>query len=275
MGVIMTNVDFKNITKDWLDFGSLDSNVKKFDDLVIPRRYSMEMQHGFFFQKDNILYHFKVLNLKKYYIRELLGELVSESLSIPTIKCNLARIKMNNKDFFGLVSEWARNPSYSYFSIEKFRSQLDVSKNPLKILDVLEDNYPNSIINQEFRNFLARDYFAHELDRKEDEITFQSKNQEVSFGYLCDYEFEFYKINQLIGIENYYKMDLENESIKRRVLSDDRLMESFRKVLKINFLNLLEQLETQKKINITKEEKDNLLEFQLNSQKEIRRVLSL
>ena len=70
-------------------------------------------------------------------------------------------------------------------------------------------------------------------------------------------------------------MDLENESIKRRVLSDDRLMESFRKVLKINFLNLLEQLETQKKINITKEEKDNLLEFQLNSQKEIRRVLSL
>jgi len=269
----MAKLDYREITNEWLDFGSLEENIVKFDDLVIPRRYSVEMQHGFFFQKDNAIYHFKNLNLKKYYIRELLGEKVSESLSIPTIKYELARVRLNKTENFGLVSKWARDPSYVYFSLHKFKEQLEDSKNPLKILDILENKYTSSPINQQFRDFLARDFFAHELDRKEDEITFKGKNGEVSFGYLCDYEYEFYKMNQIIGIENYYKLDLSNEQTLYQVLKDERLISSFKKVLKIDFLILLEELEKQKRMNLTKEEKENLIEFSKNSQNEIRRIL--
>lgn len=233
------------------------------------------MQHGFFFQKEKTIYHFKNVNLKKYYIRELLGEKVSEILHIPTIQNELARVKVNKTESFGLVSKWARDPSYGYFSLEKFKEQLDLSKNPLQILELLEKNYPNSCINEQFRDFLARDYFAHELDRKEDEVTFKERNGEVSFGYLGDYEFEFYKLNQIIGIENFYKLDLSKESTLECTLQDERLISSFRKVLKIDFLYLLEELERQKKLNLTKEEKESLIEFQKNSQSEIRKILSL
>lgn len=271
----MANIDYKNIASQWLDFGNIDSLIKKFEDAVIPQRYSKEMQHGFFFQKDEELYHFKTLMLKKYYLRELLGELVSKSLSISTIECVPARIKMQGKDVFGIVSKWVRTKENEYFSIEEFKKELDVLENPLGILDVLEKKYSNSSIPDSFRDFLARDFFTHELDRKADEITFQSHQGEVSLGYICDYEYEFYKINQVIGVEKYYQMDLKKEKTLKRVLMDERLINSFKKTLKVELSLLLEQLETEKKMLITKEEKDNLLEFQNNSKNEIRRTLSL
>lgn len=271
----MKNLEWKELSKNWLDLGCVDEKLFFFEDDMIPERYIKEMQHGFFLNLNQSIYHFKDLRQKKYFIRELLGEEVSLSLSIPTVQSVLAKLKVHNQEKYGLLSLWARNPRIGYFSLEKFQKELNDPENPLKILNLLEKNYPNSLVNIEFRDLLARDYFTHELDRKENEITFLSKNGETHLAYLCDYEFEFYKITKAVGVEKYYHLDLLNEKTKKRVLEDERLMDSFRKVLKLDLKNLLEKLKEEKALHITSREIEDILDFQTESKSDIKRTLNL
>lgn len=267
-------MNISSISDNWLLLGDIEEKIEFFDDELIPEVYRTE--YGFFLRIQGERYYFKEYDLKSEYLGELLGEKVTLQMGLQSVHYTLAKGTYRGQECYGVLSKWARKNNFVYHTFpQMIQKNYQYKKVGLSILNELERTFPNEPINEEFRNFLAREYFTKEYDRISNEIIIETDGNHIHLGYCLDYEKEFQRLHTNIVLPFYYILDLTQDRTLCSIYQDERLIESFRKVLKINLEELLEEIKKEKLLRITSEEQMEMKNWQEGVKREIKKALSL
>ncbi len=258
------------ITENWVDLGNVTDCVYSFEDEIIPSD-KINNRTILWLKLDGQVYAFKRRLDERLIINELLGEKVSEYFGIDTVHHELATCFLNGKRTFGLISPMARkeNASYTFFWKELAnKTEICANSNITEILSKTDEVFKGEPICEEIRSLIVRDFFTNEFDRVTSEILIE-KGDSIHLGYLCDYEVEFDLPFEAYTWDENCVLSLNSELLIPFIQCDSELMKKFHLALKCNLLHLLEELEEEKKLRISKEKKEEIKKFSRSIKKHI------
>lgn len=194
-------------------------------------------------------YYFKKLNKEKR-LNQLLGELISRYFGISSAHYILAK-----KD----CEEGIATPNFceegfnyrrlSYFGITKTYDEFETLIE-LKKICFSKEIYDNLV--KEIKSILIRDFFCSEYDRYDYNYLLKEKDGIITSAPLFDYENSFNtevfkKHRSILG-----SFDIDDEKFIKIFQDDDDFQMLFNKLIDIDMISLLEQLEDENQIIINR-----------------------
>lgn len=245
-----------------LHLGELNQE-KVFDDILIPKSKTSNQNipsNGCWLNWEDTFGYFKIPITNYSFLKELLGEKISKYFELPTVKYQLADAiwKEENIQYYsyGLFSKYARKKDCQYNNLYRIK-ELRCHSLDLFILNTIDELYPNQPIQKQFRLLIIREFLTQECDRSPSEILFENCDGKISLGPLTDYEMEWVEIpKKEYCLEGYFLLDLDEPKIINQVKQDEYLKEALEKLMNINVLNLLREIEEEHKIKLIDYDKE-------------------
>lgn len=208
--------------------------------------------HWYLYQDE--FYYLKKRACISYILNELLGEYISQYMSLPTVTYDLA---LDDDKIVGLLSKNFLRSDGNY----KQASEINFL-NMLKLNFTLSNLSFNKELHEILMRIIAKDYFVCMRDRGVNTLCEESFF-DVSIAPLYDYEKSFsissfldYYYNPLFssysdGVRGMRKIDMR--FIRRLFKNDPYFREQLEKMLDFDMLRALDNIRDDKKINLPEE----------------------
>lgn len=246
-----------------IDVGVLENKQILEDDLIDPNKLSNHsIFDGYWFYMNDELYYFKVPLLAINFLNQLVGVEVTRYFGLSSVDYKLAKAIVHYHGtpciVYGFISKYAREKDKNYTTLEKMvhgKSACiglsDFDKNDLSILSCIDQLYSGHPIQQEFRDFIIREFFTQQSDRLDHEVLIEEQNGKTSFSYMLDYESEWIKNDGLkYFLKDYFTFNLENDTIVEQIKKDSYFMNSIEKCLDIDMLKILKTVQEKHNIRL-------------------------
>ena len=262
-----------------VNLGNFENIVEMKDQSVsFGKRKSLDIyDNGFWIQLDDKLYYFKTIKTITRLINDLLGVKITEYFELPSVQYKIAKGFYNGEEIYGLISKYQRNKEYKYSNLYDLAYSEDspitepYDIRNLSFLKSLESAYSGTILPNQLKKLIVRDFVTNEKDRKMSEIHIREKNNIIEIDKIFDYEIEW----NLVGEANTTDIDdieINKEdinldykipgllSLTKKDLSyiqnDPIFQKNLLKFMDMEVASMLEQIELENKIVLTQSDYD-------------------
>ncbi len=201
---------------------------------------------------DNKWYFFKDGSYDFYFLNELLGVEVSKYFGLETIKYQIAKRKIAEKEpQLGLLSENFCDKTLTYKKASEYGIKHQYGLGILYDIRKLcnsEDEY--IVLTNDIKTFFIRDFATSQLDRTNMNFLFKETPHGIRLAPLYDYEHSY----EALDPQNYAnflgRMRITDPSIQYQIRSDQKFQELLNHLIELDIEQLLSKIQEQHQINI-------------------------
>ena len=260
------------------DLGEIKNPIMINDNIIPSSKQSNKniIDNGIWFERNGEIYYFKVPKYDSYFLNELIGEEISNYFEVPTVHYQLAKMILEDEVIYGLISPYSRSSEKKYMKLYDWaiKEGWNSKKYSDNFIEFLNQQFPTEPITIQIKRLFAREFYAQELDRNEDELVVEIKDN-ISLAPLVDYEYELdARVNvQSVLLPGIARINPGLRNGKSIILQDPELKRSFLSIQNINMKQILNSIKKETRINLVPYDKKYYHDFDTKMKQYIKTYL--